>query len=43
MTIPATVTEIGNSAFDSCYGMREYHFQGTTPPTFGTNVFKNIP
>lgn len=42
ITIPSSVTSIDNSAFSNCYGVLEYHFQSTTPPTFGTNVFNSI-
>lgn len=44
ITIPSSVTSIGGYAFHSCYGMREYHFEPTTPPTLAdTNAFTNIP
>lgn len=43
LTIPASVTSIGSSAFGSCYGIIEYHFKPTTPPTLAnTNAFSNI-
>ena len=42
LTIPSGVTSIGNSVFANGYGMEEYHFQGTTPPTLGTTAFSNI-
>ena len=42
LIIPSTVTSIGSSAFSSCYGMAEYHFKSTTPPTLGTNAFNYI-
>ena len=42
ITVPSTVTSIGNNAFSSCYGMLEYHFKPTNPPTLGTSVFSSI-
>lgn len=43
LTIPNSVTSIGTNAFSSCYGMKEYHFLPTTPPTLAsTNAFNNI-
>ena len=42
VTIPSGVTSIGDSAFYNCYGIAEYHFERTTPPTLGTTVFNNI-
>lgn len=44
LTIPSSVTSIGTYAFSSNYGMKEYHFKPTTPPTLSnTNAFNNIP
>ena len=43
LTIPDSVTSIGNSAFSYCYGIKEYHFLSSTPPTLGgTNVSEDI-
>lgn len=42
ITVPATVTSIGNTVFSNCYGMAEYHFLSTTPPTAGTSPFASI-
>ncbi len=39
VTIPDSVTSIGNIAFDSCTNMTSVAFTGTTPPTFGSDVF----
>jgi len=39
ITIPATVTEIGNQVFRYCFMIKDIHIQATTPPTIGTNVF----
>ena len=38
-TIPSNITAISGSAFSYCTALKEVHFQGTTPPVFGTNVF----
>ena len=44
LTLPSTLTSIGTRAFGSCYGMSEYHFKPTTPPTLThDSVFANIP
>lgn len=44
LTIPASVTSIAESAFGYCYGMKEYHFKRTTPPTLAkSNAFQSIP
>ena len=41
--IPSSVTSIAAQAFSGCYGVKEYHFQRTTPPTLdNTNAFSNI-
>lgn len=38
------VTDTGNTAFQYCYGVAEYHLKPTTPPTLAsTNAFNNIP
>ena len=43
ITIPESVTSIGQYAFASNYGTPEYHFKHTTPPPLaGTNVFYSI-
>lgn len=43
LTIPANVTTIGAMAFADNYGIENYYFLPTTPPTLGaTNVFSNI-
>ena len=38
-TIPSNITAISGNAFSYCTALKEVHFQGTTPPVFGTNVF----
>lgn len=43
LVVPATVTSIATKAFQDCYGMREYHFKSTTPPTLdNVDAFDNI-
>ena len=42
ITIPATVTSIGNSALQYCNSLSEIHIQATTPPELGTNVFSGL-
>lgn len=43
ITIPTGVTAITTNDFNSCYGMGEYHFKPTTPPTLANvNAFNNI-
>ena len=43
ITIPSKVTSIGTSAFSAGYGIAEYHFKPTSPPTLtNTNTFSNI-
>lgn len=43
ITVPSGVTNIGAQAFGYCYGMAEYHFEPTTPPTLAnTNAFTDI-
>ena len=43
ISIPSTVTSIAANAFSNCYGMAEYHFEPTTPPTLANkNSFNNI-
>ena len=37
--IPDSVTSIGNYAFWNCSGLTSVTFTGTTPPTFGSDVF----
>lgn len=43
VTIPSSVTSIGGSAFATCYGMAEYHFKRSMPPTLAkSNAFNSI-
>ena len=39
VTIPGSVTTIGEYAFSYCAGLTSVAFTGTTPPTFGSDVF----
>jgi hypothetical protein len=41
VTIPNSVTTIGDDAFHGCYSLTTITFEGTTPPTLGTNMFDN--
>jgi hypothetical protein len=44
ITIPRSVTSIGNNAFYDCTGMGAYHVLRATPPTLaGTKAFTGIP
>ena len=44
ITIGSTVTSIATNAFANCYGMREIHFKGDTPPTLvSANSFASLP
>jgi hypothetical protein len=43
LTVPAGITSFGNGSFYGNTSMQEYHFLATTPPTLGTNSFRNIP
>lgn len=43
MTIPATVSVVGNQCFANCRSMYEWHFKATTPPTLNsTNAFNSM-
>ncbi|MBQ5613547.1 MAG: leucine-rich repeat domain-containing protein [Tidjanibacter sp.] len=39
VTIPASVTEIEDDAFEYCYVLKKVRCESTTPPTLGTGVF----
>ena len=39
--IPNSVTSIGGWAFDHCTSLTSITFKGSTPPTFGNDVFWN--
>jgi hypothetical protein len=43
VTIPDSVTSIGNSAFSSCYAVVAYRFKRSVPPTLSaSNAFNGI-
>lgn len=43
LVVPASVTSIATKAFQDCYGIKEYHFKSTTPPTLdNVDAFDNI-
>lgn len=43
ITIPSTITSIGNSAFSGCTGLREFFSLMQRPPTINPNVFQDVP
>ena len=40
--IPKFVTSIGSAAFQDCTGLTQLTVYAATPPTLGTNAFKNV-
>ena len=42
ITIPSSVTSIGDYAFYKCTNLKEVYVNWNTPPTPGTDAFKNI-
>ena len=42
VTIPSSVTSIGDYAFFNCKGLTSITFKGSTPPTFGNDVFVSV-
>ena len=40
--IPSSTTTMASGIFENCSSLSEIHIQATTPPTIGTDVFKNI-
>ena len=42
ITIPASVTHIGDYAFDECQNLSEVTILAQTPPTLGRSVFPEI-
>lgn len=40
--IPANITQIKTSCFSNCFGLREIHFKGLTPPTLSSNQAFNL-
>lgn len=43
VTIPSSITNIGNEAFIGCSSLSEITCIGTTAPTLGSNVFMGLP
>ena len=43
MTIGNSMATIGNNAFDGCSGFTYMTVSPETPPTLGSNVFRNVP
>lgn len=43
VTIPESITNIGNEAFLGCSSLSEITCLGTTAPTLGSNVFMGLP
>lgn len=41
ITIPNSVHEMGNEVFAYCQKLEKVEMKSTTPPTIGTNMFKN--
>lgn len=39
ITIPKSVTSIGDKVFFDCINLQEVYFEGNTPPTMGKNTF----
>lgn len=42
VNIPSGVTVIGDSTFNQCFSIKEYHIRPTTPPSLGGYAFSNI-
>jgi len=42
VTIPNSVTNIGNNMFQDCSNLKSIAYYGTSEPTIGTDVFKNV-
>ena len=41
--IPSAVTSIGTYAFDGCSSLASITCRATTPPSLGSNAFRNVP
>lgn len=41
ITIPSSVTSIGKETFDGCVNLQHVYMERSTPPTLGTDAFKN--
>ena len=42
VTIPNSVTSIGEGVFFNCYALTSITFEGSTPPRFEEDVFKDV-
>ena len=42
VNIPSNIEKIHDNAFNGCVNLCEVHFEGTTPPTLGENVFGEV-
>lgn len=42
ITIPKAVSNIGNTAFDGCSALESIFCEAVTPPTCGSNCFRNV-
>ena len=43
MTIPDSITRIGNGAFQGCSSLKSITFEGNAPSSLGADVFKYLP
>ena len=43
MTIPDSLTRIGNGAFQGCSSLKSITFEGNAPSSLGADVFKYLP
>ena len=41
ITIPSSVTSIGKETFEGCVNLQHVYMERSTPPTLGTDAFKN--
>ena len=43
VTLPSSVTALGNGSFYNCTSLTTVNVYAETPPTVGTNAFRNVP
>lgn len=43
ISLPRTLTSIGQEAFSGCKNLKEMSVHTTTPPEMGADVFKDVP
>ena len=43
ITLPSSVSALGNGSFYNCFNLATMTLYAETPPTVGTNAFKNVP